>query len=455
MDQKIFKAYDVRGVYPGEIDEAAVKAIANAYVQYLKSQNSNLKTVAVGRDVRLSSPSLAQAVIEGLTESGVDVIDVGQGPTELIYFAVGAHKLDGGIQVSASHNPAEFNGLKMVRGGVEAISSDNGLNEIKELAIAGEFSVAETPGSVTKQDLTNEYLKFLRENFIKAELPKIKIVANNNFGVSGVLAKQLLAEIAPQVEIIGLNDTPDGSFPKGRPDPLVPENRAETSGLILKERADLGVAWDADGDRFYLADENGVFVEGCHLTALLAEHLLKPHPGEKIIYDPRNVWATEETVAAAGGQALLNKAGHTFIKNRMKQESALFAGEMSGHFYFRDFFFADNGLIPFLLVLSMLANGKKVSDLVAPLREKYHVSGEINFEVADVSAKMAEAQAKYAEGQLDTTDGISISFAPPADDWRFNLRPSNTEPLLRLNVEGRSAEIVKEKTVELQALLTN
>lgn len=443
MDEKIFKAYDVRGTYPSEINESAVKTITKAYAQFVKP-----KTVAVGHDVRLSSPALAQAVIEGLTESGVNVIDIGQVPTEMIYFAVGAHNLDGGIQVSASHNPAEFNGLKMVRGGVEAISSDNGLNEIKELAMAGQFLAAETPGNVTKQNLTDEYLDFLQKNFVKASLPKLKIVANNNFGVSGMLAKQLLADIAPQIEIIGLNDTPDGSFPKGRPDPLLPENRAETSELILKEKADLGVAWDADGDRFYLADENGLFVEGCHLTALLAEYLLKTHSGEKIIYDPRNVWAVEETVAAAGGQAILNKAGHTFIKNRMKQENALFAGEMSGHFYFRDFFGADNGLIPLLLVLSMLTNDKKVSELVAPLRDKYHVSGEINFPVTDLKSKMAEVQEKYRDGKLDTTDGISIAMG----DWRFNLRSSNTEPLLRLNVEGRNAEIVQEKTAELRQI---
>lgn len=459
MDEKIFKAYDVRGIYPGEIDEAAVKAIAKAYVQYLKSQSAsrrtNLKIMAVGHDVRLSSPALAQAVIEGLTESGVDVIDIDQVPTELLYFAVGAHNLDGGIQVSASHNPAEFNGLKMVRGGVEAISSDNGLNEIKQLALAGDFPAATLPGQTTKQDLTDEYLGYLAQKFVRFPIAKnIKLVVNNNFGLSGVLAKQLLEKLDSSIDIIGLNDTPDGSFPKGRPDPLIPENRAETSELIVKEKADLGAAWDADGDRFYLADENGLFVEGCHLTALLAEHLLKREGSrgsepQNVIYDVRNVWAVEETVITAGGTPMPNKAGHTFIKNRMKQEDALFAGEMSGHFYFRDFFYADNGLIPFLLVLQMLSDGKKVSELVAPLRAKYHVSGEINFQVADVKAKTAEVQSKFAEGKLDTTDGISIDMG----DWRFNLRSSNTEPLLRLNIEGRSAEIVAEKTADLQKIL--
>ena len=440
MDEKIFKAYDVRGIYPSEINEEAVKSIAKAYAAFVKP-----KTVAVGRDVRLSSPSLQNAVVEGLLEAGVNVIDIGQGPTELIYFAVGAHKLDGGIQVSASHNPAEYNGLKMVRGGVEAISADNGLNEIKAMAMTGDFSTA-TPGQATEKNLTNEYLTFLKEHFLTGELPRLKVVANNNFGLSGVLAKRLLGD---QIEFVGLNDTPDGSFPKGRPDPMIAENRAETSALVLQEKADLGAAWDADGDRFYLADEQGVFVEGCHLTALLAENLLQAHPGDKIIYDPRNVWAVEETVTVAGGEPLLNKAGHTFIKNRMKQEKALFAGEMSGHFYFRDFFFADNGLIPFLLVLRMLAGGRKVSELVAPLRDKYHVSGEINFKVADTKAKMDEVHAKYAEGKLDATDGISVDMG----EWRFNLRPSNTEPLLRLNLEGRSKNIVSQKTDELRSII--
>jgi phosphomannomutase len=447
MNEKIFKAYDVRGLYPGEIDGPAVKAIARAYAVFVKP-----KTVAVGHDVRLSSPSLHQAVIEGLTEMGVDVIDIGQGPTELIYFAVGAHNLDGGIQVSASHNPAEYNGLKMVKRGVEALSSDNGLLDIKTLALANALPVAPKKGRVTKQNLTEEYLDFLYQNFGRSHLPQgLKIVANNNFGLSGVLAKRLLQEAGAKIKIVGLNDQPDGSFPKGRPDPLVLENRAETSELVKKERADLGVAWDADGDRFYLVDENGVFVEGCHLTAKLADYLLQKHPGEKIIYDPRNVWAVEQTVKTAGGTAVLNKAGHTFIKNRMKKENALFAGEMSGHFYFRDFYYADNGLIPFLLVLSMVAEtNQSVSEMFKDLRENYHVSGEINFQVADSNSKMVEIERAYAQGQVDRTDGLSIAFA----DWRFNLRPSNTEPLLRLNVEGKNQLVVDDNLAKLTKLIS-
>lgn len=453
MDEKIFKAYDIRGIYPDEINEEAVKSIAKAYVQFIYPEHDrtvNPKTVAVGRDVRISSPSLQKAVIEGLTESGVDVIDIGMGPTEMIYFAVGAHNYDGAIQVSASHNPAEFNGLKMVREKVQAISSDNGLLGIKDLAITGDFKLAEQKGTVTKKDLTDEYLEFLKKFLPEQEIPQLKVVANNNFGMSGVLAEKFFSKNIPQVELVGLNDKPDGSFPKGRPDPLVPENRQELSDLVVSEKANFGVAWDADGDRCYITDENGLFVEGCHLTALLAEYLLKKNNGGKIIYDPRNIWATEQIVAAAGGEALLNKAGHAFIKNRMKKEGALFAGEMSGHFYFRDFYNADNGLIPFLLILSIITETKKsVSELFKNLRDTFHVSGEINFKVESIESKLSEIEDIYKDGEIDRTDGLSVSF----NDWRFNVRSSNTEPLLRLNVESKSQKVVDEKTAEIKNIL--
>ena len=455
MNEKIFKAYDIRGIYPGEIDEEAVKRIAKAYVQFIYPEHDRRvkpKTVAVGRDVRLSSPSLQKAVIEGLIESGVDVVDIGMGPTEMIYFAVGAHNYDGAIQVSASHNPAEYNGLKMIREKVQALSSDNGLLEIKELAIAGNFKHVEQKGTVTKKDLTDEYLEFLKKFMPKQAIPSLKIIANNNFGMSGVLAKKFFTKNIPQIELVGLNDKPDGSFPKGRPDPLIPENRQELSELVVSEKANLGVAWDADGDRFYITDENGLFVEGYYLTALLAEYLLEKNNGGKVIYDPRNIWAIEQMVKTSGGEPILNKAGHAFIKNRMKKEGALFAGEASGHFYFRDFFNADNGLIPFLLILSIIAETKQtVSELFKNLREKFYVSGEINFKVTDIGSKLLDIEEIYKEGEIDRTDGLSVSF----DNWRFNVRASNTEPLLRLNVEGKSQKIVDEKTAELKNLINS
>ncbi len=448
MNEKIFKAYDIRGVYPTEIDEPMVERIARAYAAFVRP-----KTVVVGRDVRLSSPKLQEAVINGLTVMGVNVIDTGEGPTDLLYFAVGRYEYDGGIQVSASHNPAEFNGLKMVRQKAEAISSDTGLKEIKALAVGNQKLEGVKKGSVTKRDLTTEYLNFLATFADLSNLPPLTVVINNNFGVSGVMTQKLIEQLNLPIAIIGLNMEPNGNFPKGRPDPLIAENRAETSQLIKDKQADLAVAFDADGDRCYIADENGDFIEGCHLTALLAKHLLQKTPSQKIIYDPRNVWAVEETVRQAGGVPVLNKAGHTFIKNRMRQEDALFAGEMSGHFYFHDYFYADNGIIPFLLVLEMLAQTKqKVSELASELRRKYFVSGEINFSVADPAASIQKVEKQYQsqKPKIDRTDGLSMSFGV----WRLNLRASNTEPLLRLNVEAKDQATCQQKTEELRALLT-
>lgn len=447
IDEKIFKAYDVRATYPDQINEAIAKRIAGAYAAFLQLAG---KQVAVGRDVRLSSPSMQAAVIEGLTDAGVNVIDIGLVPSELLYFAVGSLELDGGIQVTASHNPPEWNGLYLVKKGVDMCSGDNGLPEIKALAIGSQEFKSETKGRVESKNLEVGYLDFLISQVDLKSLPKLKMVANNNFGLSGPLAKTLIEKIKAPIEWVELNWQPNGSFPKGQPNPLLESNRAETSQLVRQSSADLAVSWDADGDRCYICDEHGEFIEGCHLTAILAQHLLKKFPGQKVIYDPRNVWAVEETVKAAGGVPVLNKAGHTFIKNRMKQEGALFAGEMSGHFYYRDFFNADNGLLTFLTFLEILAeSGQTVSQIAAPFREKYFVSGEINFKVADAAAATKDVEERFKDGQIDRTDGLSIAF----DQWRFNLRSSNTEPLLRLNVEARSAATCMNKTNSLTELI--
>lgn len=443
---QIFKAYDIRGTYPDQIDEAKVKRIAQAYASF-----TSAKTVAVGRDVRLSGPKLQKAVIDGLKSAGVTVYDIGVVPTEMMYFAVGYMHFDGGIQVSASHNPAEFNGLKMVKAGVEALSSDNGLEDIKKLAESSHHLEADIEGTVESLDLEEDYLDYMTKFADFSPELSLKIVANNNFGRSGHMAAKMLSRLsADNVQFIELNWPSDGSFPKGRPDPLVPENRQETAEMVKATRADLAVAWDADGDRCYIADENGEFIEGCHLTALLALYLLEENPGQKVIYDPRNIWAVIETVTNAGGDPVLNKAGHTFIKNRMRQEGALFAGEMSGHFYFREFYDADNGLIPFLLLLNIIDKAKlPISKIIAPWREKYFVSGEINFSVKDKDQALAEVEETHKNGQIDRTDGLSIQF----DDWRFNLRPSNTENLLRLNVETKDQSLLAAKTKELVDLL--
>jgi len=447
---KIFKAYDVRGRYPDEINEAAAKRIAQAYAAFLKP-----KTVAVGRDVRVSGASLERAVVEGLTQAGVNVVTIGQVPTEVLYFSVGYYHYDGGIQVSASHNPAEFNGLKLVGRGVEAISSDSGLLEIRQRAESDETLSVPDIGQVSPKVVIEDYLDFLAQFSRFDSIPPLKIVANNNYGLSGPLAALLLRRLAnEQVELVELNFRPDGTFPKGRPDPLIEENRRETSELIRQVGADMGVAWDADGDRCYISDERGEVIEGCHLTAVLAVYLLRHSATaaqrEKVLFDPRNIWAIEETVRAAGGIPIVTKAGHTFIKSRMRSENALFAGEASGHFYFRDFYFADSGLIPLMLFLNRLnETGQSASALVEKLRQRYFVSGEINFEAEDKEKVVAAVAEHYPEGKLDRTDGLSLSF----DSWRLNLRPSNTENLLRLNIEARDPKTVTEKTAELSAII--
>lgn len=445
MDSSIFRAYDIRGIYPKEIDEQSVNSIARAYAAFVRPVGS----VAVGRDVRLSSPSLQNSVIEGLLDSGVDVIDIGEVPTELIYFAAGSDNLSGAIQVSASHNPAEYNGLKMVRENVCAISSDNGLLDIKNLALSGNLSSAEQRGRLITKDYSEAYITYLSSLLPNKDF-KMRLVMNGNFGLSAKLAKELLQKYLPNVEIFAINDSPDGSFPKGRPDPHLPENRKETSEMVSKVNADMAVAWDADGDRCYIADEKGEFIEGSHLTALLAKYLLSVNKGQKVIYDPRNIWAIEDAVSQAGGQALMRRAGHTFIKNSMRKENALFAGEATGHFYFRDFYFADNGLIPFILMLKILEeSNQSVSDLASYIRQTNFVSGEINFKNIDTERKLKEIAQRYKEGDIDMTDGLSISF----EDWRFNIRAANTEPLLRLNVESKDKDLLVIKKEELETLI--
>ena len=447
MQEKIFKAYDIRGIYPTEINEPYAKRIAQAFAHINKA-----KVVAVGRDVRISSPSMHRAVVEGLKSIGVKVIDIGIVPTDGIYFAVGFYKLDGGIQVTASHNPKEYNGFKMVKKGVEALSSETGLFDVRDLVLS-DYKFNETGGgSVAVKNIEEDYFDYLINIVKPKQTRKLKIVANSNFGATGPFAERLLKRLDIGAELVGLNFKPDGNFPKGRPDPLIPENREETSNLVVKEKADFGVAWDADGDRCFTFDEQGVFVEGCHFTALLAEYLLSKHPCQKIIYDPRNIWAVEHSIKIAGGVPVLNRVGHTFIKNRMRSEDALFAGEMSGHFYFRDYFYADNGLLPFLFTIAMLMDNpkKKLSDLYRNIRHNFFVSGEFNYTVKDTKKAIAEIEKKFlGKGSLDKTDGIAFTFS----DWRFNIRPSNTEPLLRLNVEAKDAATLDEKFSEMEKLL--
>ncbi|MCX6745695.1 MAG: phosphomannomutase/phosphoglucomutase [Candidatus Parcubacteria bacterium] len=444
LNQNIFKAYDVRGIYPDEINEEAVYKIAQAYVKVFKPKGS----VVLGKDVRLSSPSLWQAAAKGITNAGFDVIDIGTISTDMLYFAVAFYDYGGGITISASHNPKEYNGLKFVRESAIAVSEDSGLLDIKKQALKEGEIMEPEKGEISTKEILADYAKHCL-SFIDAKAIKpMKIVADANFGMAGVALNKIL-EFLP-VEIVPLNFHPDGHFPKGKPDPLIPERRKEISDLVKSEKANLGVAWDGDADRCFIFDENGDFVEGYFLTAILAEYLLKKKPKEKVISGPRLTWAVEDAVKKMGGKLLLNRPGHAFFKDRMRKEKAFFAGEMSGHYYFRDNFYADNGMIPLLLILERLSKeGIKMSDLAKPYRERYFISGEINQTVTDPDIILTNVEKKYSKGKIEHIDGVSVEFK----DWRFNLRKSNTEPLIRLNVEAKSQDLIDEKVKELLKLI--
>ncbi len=444
MNEEIFKAYDIRGVYPQEIDAESVYRIAQAYAIFL-----NPKKIALGRDVRQSSPELWQAAKNGLLQAGVDVMDIGEVSTDMMYFAVAFYRLDGGITITASHNPREYNGLKMVREKAIPISGDSGIYKIKQLVLDGKNKKSSKPGHLEKKNIWDDYAKhclsFIDTNRIKS----FKIVANPNFGLAGKVLDRIRDIGKLDLDIKALNYEPDGSFPKGRPDPLIPENRLETEKLIKETKADFGVAWDADADRCFFFDEKGEFIDGYFIVALLAKIILRDTDGEKVIIDPRMVFATKEAILSSGGIPLVNKVGHTFIKERMRKENAIFAGENSAHLYFRDNYYCDNGIIPFLLILQEIStSGAKLSELVAEWRDRIFVSGEINFTVKDPKKIFQALAEKYSDGYKDETDGLSIEY----EDWRFNVRSSNTEPLLRLNIESYSQEKldkVKRQIIDL------
>ncbi|MBI2588129.1 phosphomannomutase/phosphoglucomutase [Candidatus Berkelbacteria bacterium] len=442
---EIFHALDIRGIYPSEINEEAVYDIAQAYVRFVKPQK-----VVLGRDVRWHGAALFKAALKGFIEAGVSVVDIGIISTDMLYFAVAFYGFDGGLTISGSHNPAEYNGIKMVRKKSVAISSDSGLLEIKKLAFRNKPTLKVLKGKVFKKNILVDYLKHIQKFADLKKSRPFTVVGNANFGLAGLVVEKLTKDLP--IEWIKLNFKPDGTFPKGRPDPLRPENRAETIKTILKNKADFGVAWDADADRCFFFDEKGNFIEGYFITAFLSQELLKENPGAKIISDPRLTWAVLDTVKASKGAPIIAKTGHTFIKERMRKEKALFAGEMSAHYYFKDNFYAENGMIPFLLMLKILnKSDEKLSSILSPLTSKYFVSGEINFEVGNKKAMINKIKKKYQNGRQDLIDGLSVEFDR---QWRFNLRASNTEPLLRLNLEADSPELLKQKTEELVKLIS-
>jgi phosphomannomutase len=441
-----FKAYDVRGRVPDEIEAGLACRIGRAFAEYVRPRR-----VAVGRDVRLSSLELAEALASGLAAAGVEVVDLGLGGTEQMYFATAFYNLDGGIMVTASHNPPDYNGMKFVRQGARPISGDTGLKEIEALVESYGLETPDKRGVWTPQDAFTDYVKHLLSYVDPEQLQPLTIVTNAGNGCAGPVIDALEPHLP--FRFIKICHEPDGSFPHGVPNPLLPENRELTSRAVQEHGADLGLAWDGDFDRCFFFDEAGNFVESYYLIGLLAQALLARHPGGKIIHDPRLTWNTIEMVREAGGLPVLSKTGHAFIKERMRREEALYGGEMSGHHYFRDFSYCDSGMIPWLLVVEIMGRrGKPLSALITARQRLYPVSGEINRQVANPDRGLARVEEAFGPGALlvDYTDGLSCEFA----GWRFNLRKSNTEPVVRLNVESRANRpLLKEMTDKILAML--
>ena len=448
---EIFKAYDIRGLFPEQIDGDVAERIGGAFVRVLADLEGkpvgDLR-VGLGRDMRLSAPELAARYCEGMLAAGAHVVDAGQVGSEMLYFLVGSRKLDGGIMCTASHNPKAYTGAKLVREGALALSGDTGIQDIRRTIEAEDVSAngGRSPagvgralpprGTVEELDIYGDFqsaaLSFVDPHTITAGAERgLKVVVDGGNGMAGPMVGPLLERLG--LEPVETYWTPDGNFPDHEPNPLLPENRRFIIDKVIETGADLGIAWDGDADRCFFIDDSGAFVDGDFLTALLAEALLRRNPGEAILYDVRASRAVADTVRAAGGTPYVNRVGHAFFKTRMRKEGSLFGGEVSGHYYFRDFFCADSGAIPALLMLELLAReGKRLSQLLAPYREKYFISGEINSEVSDQDRKLAELAARYADGHQYELDGLSVEY----DDWHFNVRPSNTEPLLRLCLES-------------------
>jgi phosphomannomutase len=444
LDPAVFKAYDVRGLYPGDLDEQGAYAVGRAYVEQFEPRR-----IAVGRDMRLSSPTMARAVIDGAADAGAEVSELGMVGTEMLYFAVSELGLDGGITVTASHNPKDYTGMKIVRRGALPVGEESGLLEIRDRAVRGEWRDAER-GAVAAVDIWDGFVDRVLSFVDVDAIAPLRVVIDGANGMGGPMLTPVLARI-PQVDATRFNFEPDGSFPSHEPNPLLPENREFIVRATREAGADFGVAYDGDADRCFFVDDTGEFVPGDFTTALFAESILANEPGGKVIYDVRASWAVPEAIVRAGGSPLVNRVGHSFIKQRMREEGAVFGGEVSAHYYFRDFSQADSGVVPFLLMLALVSGrGQKLSEILAPLRSTYFLTGEINTPVADVALKLQELKERFGpEGTVSHLDGLSVE----APDWHMNVRPSNTEPLLRLNLEARTPELMEAKRDEVLALI--
>lgn len=448
IDSKIFKAYDIRGIVPEELNEQIAERVGMAFVKFLEEQGAKEAGIVVSRDIRTSSPALFEALSKSITSMGIDVIDVGQSSTDMFYFACGTLGLPG-IAITASHNPKQFNGFKMIKKMPYAIGKGQGMERIQELVLSGDLApTGDKIGTIVQKDVRDDFIKKILSFIDISKVKPLKVVIDCGNGMAGPYIERL-KEFLP-IEIIPMFFEPDGTFPNHPADPLEKTNRAELEKRVMVENADLGIAFDGDVDRCFFVDDTGEFVSGDFLTAVLAERFLKKFPGGKIIYDLRASDVVPDTVHMLGGRPLINRVGHAYIKRRMIEEGATFAGEVTGHYYFKNFFNADSGLIPALLILEMLSEeNKKFSEILQPLRGKYFISGEINSKVNDVKAVLQKIETIYKAGEIEKIDGISARFA----DWHFNVRGSNTEPLIRLNLEAKTKVMMEEKRDEVLGVI--
>ena len=439
----IFKAYDIRGLYPGEINETTARQIGRGFVAYL-----NATRIGVSRDMRVSSPALAAAFIDGAREQGASVVDYGMLPTDVMYFAAVTDGLEGGVQITASHNPKQYNGIKMVRAEALPLSGDAGIGDIRDM-IANDRLPAPTPtrGGLTTRDVLPQYVEKVMSFIDPSIIKPFNVVLDAGSGMAGLVAPLLFDRLACRTTRLCFDV--DGTFPNHEANPLIEENRRDITAEVVRQNADIGIAWDGDADRCFFIDGRGEFISGDFVTALLAEAFLLKHHGSTVIYDLRASHAVRDTVAKYGGKALMNRVGHAFIKQRMRQEDGIFAGEVTGHYYFRDFYYADNGFIPALLMLELMSKkNQSLRELLRPYRERYFISGEINTKlgsIEEVPKKLAAIEARYTDASLARMDGVSVDYA----DWHFNVRGSNTEPLIRLNLEATTPELMAQKRDEV------
>lgn len=440
-----FKAYDIRGKVPTELNVEMAYKIGRAFANYV-----NAKKIVVGYDIRKSSLELSEALINGITDSGSDVINIGLCGTEMIYFSTSYFNTDGGIMITASHNPPEYNGMKFVKKDSVPVGYDSGLNKVEEMVVKNNLGeISSKKGSIEKIDVMNDFINHLDKFYDPDKIKPFNVVVNAGNGCAG-LALNAIEDRLP-IKMIKIFNEPNSDFPNGVPNPLLIENRKPTIDAVLKNNADLGVAWDGDYDRCFFVDEKGDFIEGYYIVGLLAKSILKKHPGEKIVHDPRLTWNTLDIVNHSNGIAVQSKSGHAFIKQKMREVNSIYGGEMSAHHYFRENAYSDSGMIPFLLIMQLMSEeNKSISDLVEEMIANYPCSGEINSTIADPAAKIAEIEKLYTGGKVDKTDGLSVEY----NEWRFNLRMSNTEPIIRLNVESKGdVLLMEEKTKELLDLI--